>query len=111
MDFIQWGMQWHNQLRNRYMAPLATITHIGGILEVPATKVDPGTEVNVNGVRVVSQNSLMIFNTRDVTSVKFIRGVKIAFNNRTYEVIVDRVTREEYDDSEEMSTIVTVKKC
>lgn len=110
-DFIQWGMQWHNQLRNTSLTSLATVVHIGGTLKVPATKVDPETIVNVNGVRVVSQHSLFIFNTRDIASITFNRGVQITFKDILYEVIIDRTSREEYDDTENLSTIITVKQC
>lgn len=111
MDMIQWGMLWHNYIRNASTTSLATITHAGGVLEVPATKIEPGSFTNTEGRRVTTQHSLMMFNTKEVERVRFNRGVRITKDRITYEVIVDKLTKQEYDDSTNLTTNVPVKQC
>lgn len=111
MNIIQWGMAWHNFLRNASTTSLAVIVHQGGTIEVPATKIEPESYTNVEGLRISTQHSLMMFNTKDVERVRFNRGVKITKDDKTYEVILDKLTKEEYDDPENLTTLVPVKQC
>ena len=111
MNFIKWGMKWHNQLRNESTTSLATIIHVGGEIQVPATKIEPESYINVEGFRVTTQNSVLMFNTKDVERIRFNRGVKIVKDNITYEVILDKLSKQEFDDPENLTTNVPVKQC
>lgn len=111
MNMIQWGMAWHNLIRNKTTTSLARIVHAGGEISVPATKIEPGSFTNVEGRRVTLQHSLMMFNTKDVERIRFNRGVRIFKGEIEYEVIIDKLTKEEYDDPENLTTNVPVKQC
>jgi hypothetical protein len=111
MNMIQWGMSWHNYLRNKSTTSLATIVHSGGELTVSATKIEPGSFTNVEGRRVTLQHSIMMFNSKDVERVRFNRVVNITKGGIDYEVIIDKLTKQEFDDPENLTTNVPVKQC
>lgn len=111
MNFIQWGLAWHNQIRNASTTSLTKIIHPGGELTVPATKIEPESFTNIQGIRITTQHSIMMFNTKDVERVRFNRGVKIIKGGLEYEVILDLLVKQDFDDPENTTTNVPVKQC
>ena len=104
-NLIQWAIAFHNQIRNEHTSLLVKITHIGGTLIVPATIVDPNSYINVEGVRKKSEHYLCMMNQADVERVRFNRSTKIEEINpdtqavlATYEVVIDKVRQDEFDD-------------
>lgn len=84
MNMIEWGMKWHNVIRNVGAAETCTIKHMGGEINVAASKIEPESVVNPQGIRVKSSSHTFIFNTRDVEKVRFTRGVTITYKGETY---------------------------
>lgn len=107
---IEWGMLWHNQMRNLSTTDSATITHLGGTITVPVTKIDPESLVNAAGVRVKSEHFLFMFNTSDVERIRFSRGVRIVCNNINYDVVIGKDVKEEFDDPTGLTTNVYAKQ-
>lgn len=111
MNMIEWGMLWHNQLRNLSTTETATVKHIGGTVQVPVTKIDPESLVNAQGHRVQSEHFLFMFNTKDIERIRFTRGVLITHDGFNYEVVFDRDKKEEFDDPTGLTTNVMAKRC
>ena len=105
-NFIQWGLRYHNLIRNEHTTSLVRISHIGGTLIVPATIIDPESYINVNGVRTKTQHYICMLDGIDAAKIRWNRSTTIERLDddeqvvAKYEVIIDKLTQDEYDDPE-----------
>ena len=112
MNYQTWGLNWFNQIRNKYMTEVIVITTAEGTRSVRGSVIEPETTVNSEGIRVRSDKTLFIVNTKDLTGLIIRRGIQITRNGVLYEVIIDRDTPTYYNDPNKNELVIPAKmKC
>jgi len=104
-------MQHQRQWRENYLTSTAVVTHAGGSLSVPATKIDPAQTIAGEGVQYKTDHCLFQFNSADVSAVTWKAGVKINYQSQDYEVVISRKAEVYYDDPTNKTLNVPAKKC
>jgi len=107
---IAWGLQWFQQQRETYTCKTVTIIHSGGTTPgIPASQIEPGTELSREGIRVKSDKTLFIIKTERIEFIRIQRGVKIVTDKGTYEVINDKGQPDYFNDPEKLDTVIPTK--
>lgn len=110
MNMIAWGLQWFQQQRETYTVKTVTIIHSGRVTPgIPASQIEPGTELSRDGLRVKSDKTLFIISTERLEGIRIQRGVKIVTDKGTYEVVNDKGQPDYFNDPEKLDTVIPTK--
>lgn len=87
MSFMDKGLAWFEQMRQRHLVESVTVENASGKRERRATVIDPESNVNSEGVRVISNTYTFIFEASP--DLSFNRGDKIRRHSRMglYQVV------------------------
>jgi len=110
MNLIAWAVQHQNNWRKQYCDEDITVQTAEGNYSIRGTKINPGSYVNSQGVRVETSHVLFMIPTQSVT-FPVRRGVKFIVAGLTYEVIIDRSLGVHFDDSEGRTMNIPAKLC
>jgi hypothetical protein len=108
-NFQSWGLNWFNQVRNRYMTEPLVIIHAAGTLPVQGSVIEPETTINSQGIRTRTDKTLFIINTQSLSGLVIRRGVRISRNGVLYEVIIDKDTPTYFNDPNRIDTVIPAK--
>jgi len=112
MNFQAWGLNWFNQVRNKHMTEVLIITTAEGTRSIRGSVIEPETTVNSEGIRVRSDKTLFIVNTKDIVGLIIRRGIRITRSGTLYEVIIDNTTPTYYNDPNRIELVIPAKmKC
>ena len=112
MNFQAWGLNWFNQVRNQYLTEVLVITTAEGTRSIRGSVIEPETTVNSEGIRVRSDKTLFIVNTKDIVGLIIRRGIRITRSGTLYEVIIDNTTPTYYNDPNRIELVIPAKmKC
>lgn len=105
MDMITWALQHQSQWRRESLTSDVTIIASEGTFTgIKATKIDPQSNVNAQGVRTPSQLVLFMFHAADIRGkFKISRGIRIVHKDGIYEVVIQAGTKEYYDDPNQIT--------
>ena len=112
MNFQAWGLNWFNQVRNQYMTEVLVITTAEGTRSIRGSVIEPETTVNSEGIRVRSDKTLFIVNTKDILGLIIRRGIRITRSGVLYEAIIDKDSPTYYNDPNRNELVIPAKmKC
>src|SRR5690554_5495125 len=111
MNFQSWGLDWFNKMRNAHMVEPLTIVGATFIRKLSGSVIEPETDLSREGIRIKTDKTLFIFNTKDLEGLKIQRGVLIKRGDLTYEVIIDNNQPHYYNDPNRIETVVPAKCC
>lgn len=109
MNFQTWGLNWFNQVRNRYMTEPLVIIHAAGSETVQGSVIEPETTVNLQGIRTRTDKTLFIIDTASLSGLAIRRGVRISRSGVLYEVIIDNNTPTYFNDVNRNETVIPAK--
>jgi len=110
VNMIAWGLNWFQQQRETYTCKTVTIVHSGGTTPgIPASQIEPDTELSREGIRVKSDKTLFIIKTERLEDIRIQMGVKIVTDNGTYEVVRDKGKPHYFNDPEKLDTVIPTK--
>jgi hypothetical protein len=94
------------------MTEVLVITTAEGTRSIRGSVIEPETTVNSEGIRVRSDKTLFIVNTKDIVGLIIRRGIRITRSGTLYEVIIDNTTPTYYNDPNRIELVIPAKmKC
>lgn len=108
-NFQSWGLNWFNQVRNKYMTENLVIIHAAGTKAVKGSVIEPDTTINAQGIRTKTDKTLFIIDTASLSGLVIRRGVRISRSGVLYEVIIDNNTPIYYNDPNRLETVIPAK--
>lgn len=111
-NFIQKGLAWAEVKRTQSLSePVTVITATITKQVDDVTVIEPESNVNSEGVRVIS--NVYKFLMKKTPDLDFKRGVRIRrhLDKQLYEVVISKKLLEEYDDPNNQRIVVPAKLC
>jgi hypothetical protein len=109
VNYQSWGLNWFNQVRNKYMTEPLVIIHAAGSKAVKGSVIEPETTINSQGIRTRTDKTLFIIDTALLSELVIRRGVRISRSGKLYEVIIDNNTPTYFNDANGNETVIPAK--